>query len=308
MIPVILHNGFLDAGKTTFINSVLKVPGDEPHKTLILVFEEGEEEFATDKFIEQVMLEYVSEEDFTRKNLTRLVRESGADRIIIEYNGMWLREKLLERMPQNWAIAQEFAIFDATTFEMYNKNMRQLCFDKMKWADIVIFNRTTPEADKMPLHREVRIANRKAYILYEYGPYDMEPDEIEDPLPYEKSASKIVVEDDWFAEWYADMNDKPEDYDGKTIEVKGIVALSAELPAGKFAFGRPVMTCCVEDIEFAGTVAVYAAKDDLKVGDWVKITAKLRVEYEEAYGEKGPVLYVKKLEKCEPADPEVATF
>ena len=62
---------------------------------------------------------------------------------------------------------------------------------------------------------------------------------------------------------------------------------------GRFAFGRHVMTCCVEDIQFAGLMCIYANADDFKTGDWVEITAKVRVEYEEAYGEKGPVLYAK---------------
>ena len=77
---------------------------------------------------------------------------------------------------------------------------------------------------------------------------------------------------------------------------------------GRFAFGRHVMTCCVEDIQFAGLMCIYANADDFKTGDWVEITAKVRVEFEEAYGEKGPVLYAKSVKACAPADPEVATF
>jgi hypothetical protein len=44
------------------------------------------------------------------------------------------------------------------------------------------------------------------------------------------------------------------------------------------------------------------------VGDWIEITARVRCEYTEAYKEKGPVLYIKKLERCEACNPEVATF
>ena len=84
--------------------------------------------------------------------------------------------------------------------------------------------------------------------------------------------------------------------------------LSEELPEGQFAFGRHVMTCCEADIQFAGLLSYYSGHEKLNVGDWIEITAKVRVEYAEAYQEKGPVLYIRKLAKCEPCSPEVATF
>jgi uncharacterized repeat protein (TIGR03943 family) len=211
-------------------------------------------------------------------------------------------------MPVNWLIQQEMALFDATTFQMYNRNMRQLCFNKMQTADMVVFNRCEKGFDKMPFHKEVRIANRRNLIVYEYGPDDIEPDDIQDPLPYDMTKSQIKIEDDWYAEWYRDINENEDDYDGKTFILKGRVALSEELPEGQFAFGRHVMTCCEADIQFAGLLSYYSGHEKLSVGDWIEITAKVRVEYAEAYQEKGPVLYIRKLEKCEPCKPEVATF
>ena len=68
------------------------------------------------------------------------------------------------------------------------------------------------------------------------------------------------------------------------------------------------MTCCVEDIQFGGLMCVYEKADKFKTGDWVQIEAAVRIEYEEAYGEVGPVLYARSVKKCEPANPEVATF
>ena len=68
------------------------------------------------------------------------------------------------------------------------------------------------------------------------------------------------------------------------------------------------MTCCEADIQFAGLLAYYAGAKDLKTGDWIEISAKVRSEYTEVYKEKGPVLYVKNLNICKPCEPEVATF
>ena len=312
-IPVYLFTGFLGGGKTTFIQDTLQTPEfDAEVPTLMLVCEEGEVEYDVTKFasLENVFVEYIeSEDELTRMNLQRLAAKYRFDRVLVEYNGMWMLGSLFQNMPNNWLIAQEMLFLNATTFLMYNQNMRQLCFDKLQTAELVVFNRCTKGFDKMPFHKEVRVANRRSQILYEYGPYDVEPDDIEDPLPFDKTKSKITIEDDYYAEWYRDINENEDDYEGKTLTVKGRVALAEDMNMkGRFAFGRHVMTCCVEDIQFAGLMCIYAGADEFKTGDWVEITAKVRIEYEEAYGEKGPVLYAKSVKPCAPAEPEVATF
>ena len=309
--PVYLFTGFLGAGKTTFIKETLEHHefGDDG-RTLLLICEHGEAEYEPEKFVGPgVIVEHIrSESALNDVNLGRMEHRGGFDRVVVEMNGMWENQKLFAAMPPNWLIAQEMALFDTTTFLMFNQNMRQLCFNKMQTADMVVFNRCEKGFDKMPYHKEVRIANRRSLIIYEYGPDDIEPDDIIDPLPYDMNASQIEIEDEWYAEWYRDINENEDDYDGKTFVIKGRVALSDELPDGQFAFGRHVMTCCEADIQFAGLLAYYSGAEKLSVGDWIKITAKVRCEYTEAYQEKGPVLYIKKLEKTDPCDPEVATF
>ena len=309
--PVYLFTGFLGAGKTTFIKETLENHefGDDG-RTLLLICEEGDIEYEPGKFVGPgVRVEIIcSEEGLNPANLSKIAAPGGFDRVVVEYNGMWENQKFFASMPRGWVIAQEMAIFDAGTFMMYNQNMRQLCFNKMQTADMVVFNRCEKGFDKMPFHKEVRIANRKNFIVYEYGPDDIEPDNIEDPLPYDLTQSQIEIEDEFFAEWYRDLNENEENYEGKTFVIKGRVALSNELPDGQFAFGRHIMTCCEADIQFAGLLSYYSGRETLAVGDWVQITAKVRVEYAEAYKENGPVLYIKKLERCEPTNPEVATF
>ena len=309
--PVYLFTGFLGAGKTTFIKETLENHefGDDG-RTLLLICENGEVQYEPEKFVGPgVIVERIKgEAELNEVKLGMIDARGGFDRVVVEMNGMWENQKLFAAMPKGWVIAQEMALFDTSTFMMYNKNMRQLCFNKMQTADMVVFNRCGKGFDKMPYHKEVRIANRRNMIVYEYAPNDIEPDDIIDPLPYDMNAAQIQIQDDWYAEWYRDINENEDDYDGKTFVIKGRVALSDELPAGQFAFGRHVMTCCEADIQFAGLLAYYSGAVDLKVGDWIEITAKVRVEYTEAYKEKGPVLYIKKLAKCEPCDPEVATF
>ena len=310
-VPVYFFNGFLGSGKTTFIKETLESPEfGKDGRTLLLICERGEADYEPDKFagpgvrVEQIK----SEDELNEANLRMIAAKGGFDRVVVEYNGMWEAQKFFAAMPEGWLIAQEMALFDAGMFMMYNRNMRQLCFNKMQTADLVVFNRCEKGFDKMPFHKEVRIANRSNMIVYEYGPNDIEPDDIIDPLPYDMSQSRIEIKDEWYAEWYRDINEIEDDYDGKTLELRGRVALSEELPDGQFAFGRHVMTCCEADIQFAGLLAYYSGSTEVKTGDWVEISAKVRSEYSDVYKEKGPVLYIKNLKICKPCEPEVATF
>ncbi|MBP3815514.1 MAG: hypothetical protein J6H21_01450 [Firmicutes bacterium] len=317
-IPVYLFTGFLESGKTTFIQEILE-SGDfgTEERTLLLVCEEGEEEYRPEDFFpgtaDKIVIETIeSEEDINPEYLKKLEQAHKVDRVILEYNGMWLLEKLFTNMPENWVIYQEMTFMDATTFLNYNQNMRQQVFDKLKTADLVVFNRCDrgnfDQDTKMEFHKIVRVANRRNQIVYEYGPNDTEPDTIVDPLPYDIDSDYIEIKEEYFAEWYRDVNEEPEKYQGKTIKVKGRVALGPGIPEGSFVFGRHVMTCCAADIQFAGLLAVYDRVKSIKHGGWVDIEAQVRVEETPVYGEAGPVLYCKSVKASLPADPEVATF
>ena len=184
--PVYLFTGFLGAGKTTFIKETLEHHefGDDG-RTLLLICERGEADYEPDKFVGPgVRVEIIkSEDELNQVNLRMIAAKGDYDRVVVEYNGMWENQKLFMAMPVNWVIAQEMALFDAGTFMMFNRNMRQLCFNKMQTADMVVFNRCEKGFDKMPFHKEVRIANRRNLIVYEYGPDEIEPDDNIDPLP-----------------------------------------------------------------------------------------------------------------------------
>ena len=214
-MPVYLFTGFLGAGKTTFIQEVMESDEfNQGEKTLLLVCEEGEVEYDPSSFaFPNVYIEFVDDEDeLTPEYLTELENEHDIERVVIEYNGMWMLKSLYDNAPSNWTMYQEMAFADANTFLMYNKNMRQLTFDKMRTAELDVFNRCEKGFDKMPFHQEVRIANRHAQIVYEYAPNDIEPDMIQDPLPYDIRKDEIEINDEDFAEWYRDINENPSDY------------------------------------------------------------------------------------------------
>ncbi len=319
-IPVFIFYGFLDGGKTTFIQELLE--GDdfvEQKRTLVVICEEGLEEYRRDRFIsEDIFLEVIeNKEDFNPRNLDWLGKKHRAEQVLVEYNGMWDKTTLATGLPQTWYVAQEAAIFELKSFLNYNKNMRQLVYEKLNTADMVFFNRAVKgEFDMEEYHKIVRAANNRALIIYEYKDGTMEQDNLPDPPPYDLSADTVKIKDEHFAFFLRDLLDSPEQYDGKKIEVKGRALCQEQDDAdlGFFAIGRHVMTCCVEDITFQPIVCKYApgCLSRLKAdqhGEWFTVTGRMTFEENPIYdGDMGPILVVSHIRPSKEANPEVATF
>lgn len=310
-IPVYVFTGFLDSGKTKFIQETLEDPRfNAGERTLLLVFEEGEEEYDFSTFPHQnVYLHTLDQQTVTTKQLQTLAKQCKAERVVAELNGMQLVGDLYMRFPEEWVVAQEVMFADSTSIMAYNANMRNLVMDKLVGAQMVVYNRLTPGADTMPLHKLSRAANRRIDILYDYLDGTTAFDDVEDPLPFDINAPVIIINDEDYALWYRDITEEPQKYADKTVSFKAQVALLRRDKNNMFAPGRFVMTCCVDDIEFCGIPCRYDQAKTLETRSWVAVTAKISAEKHQLYkGELGPVLTALKVEKAEPADPDVATF
>lgn len=311
-IPVYAFTGFLDSGKTKFIQETLEDPRfNDGERTLVLIFEEGEEEYDLSTYPKKnVYLEVLDQTSVSTKELQSLQKKYKAERIVAELNGMQLVGDLYSRFPDNWVIAQEVMFADSTTFNAYNANMRNLVMDKLVGAQMVVFNRLNPGVDTMPLHKLARAANRRIDILYDYTDGTTSFDEVEDPLPFDINAPVIVVKDEDYALWYRDVSEEPEKYTGKTVQFKAQVAMLRREKNGMFAPGRFVMTCCVEDIQFCGIPCRYEKASALESRSWVMVTAKISAEKHPLYkGDVGPVLTATEVViNAQPAEPDVATF
>lgn len=311
-IPVYSFTGFLDSGKTKFIQETLEDPRfNAGERTLLLVFEEGEEEYDFSTYPNKnVYLEVLDQQTVTAKDLQALQKKYKAQRVVAELNGMQQVGDLYMRFPENWVVAQEVMFADSTTIMTYNANMRNLVMDKLVGAQMVVFNRLTPGADVMPFHKLARAASRRIDILYDYTDGTTSFDDIEDPLPFDINAPVIQVKDEDYALWYRDVSEEPQKYDGKTVCFKAQVAMLRRDKNGMFAPGRFVMTCCVEDIQFCGIPCRYAEASTLVSRGWVMVTAKISAEKHPLYkGEVGPILTaIEVVKNVQPADPDVATF
>ena len=310
-VPVYLFTGFLEAGKTKFIQETLEDKRfNNGERTLLIVCEEGEEEYDVSTFSAPNVFIRILDglEELTMGNLREWLAKDNCERVVIEYNGMWLLDELYSRLPEYWMVYQEFMFADANTFESYNSNMRQLVYDKLKSAELVVFNRYSDKIDQMALHKIVRGASRRADIAYEYVDGTVKYDEIEDPLPFDVNAPVIEIDDQDYALWYRDMSEEPAKYEDKTVRFKCRYLKRKKVPAGNFIVGRHIMTCCADDIQFAGLICKWDGYDSIVGDSWHILTAKINYKFSRAYGKKGPVLTLISHEDCEAPEQPVATF
>lgn len=310
-IPVYLFTGFLESGKTTFIGETLTDPQfNAGERTLVLLCEEGEEELDISSFPKKnVYIEVIaSPEDLTPARLSALQRNHRAERVMVEYNGMWPLGILYNALPEDWMVYQEVLILDGTTFLEYNANLRQQMYDKLSSADPVIFNRLPHDFDKMLFHKTVRAASRNCNIVYEYADKQVEADEIEDPLPFDVTAPVIAVEDKDFAYLYQDMSEKLKEYDGKTVKFKGIVVKDPKFPKGYIAVGRQMMFCCAEDMAYRAFAAQPEDPTPFRTGMWIDVTGRITVKKCPLYQGQGPVLEILSWQPATPPEQPIATF
>lgn len=307
---VYLFTGFLESGKTSFVNETMndgRFANGE--KTLIILCEEGEVEVDTailDR--KDIFVEIIDDEsDINETNLKNIQKKCGAKRIFIEYNGMWQLPDLYGSMPNDWVLYQEITFADAQSFLSYNANMRSLVVDKLQNCELAVFNRCTKDTDKEMIHKIVRGLNRQCNIIYEYENGEFEYDDIEDPLPFDIEADIIEIGIKDYAIWYRDLLEDMHKYHGKTVKFTGVIAVDNRMPENCFIAGRPVMTCCVDDIAFKGILCLNRASS-MQNGDWIALTAKVSIEKHKMYKGEGPVLYMKEYAMTSTPDEPVATF
>ena len=310
-LPVYLFTGFLEGGKTSIIQESLcdeRFNGGE--KTLVLLCEEGEVELDPDKFWgKNVTIRTMdSPEEMTEKNLLALANEHRYDRLIVEYNGMWPLELFYRALPRDWMLYQNMMFASASDFLNYNQNMRQLTVDKLRDAEMLVLNRTPEDINKEEIHKVVRGITRRASIVYDYPDGHVEYDDIVDPLPFDVNAPVIEIADEDYATFYRDLSEELPNYAGKCVKFKGMVARDPKLASNALILGRQVMTCCVDDIQYAGLVCIFPSPTNLKTMDWVTVKGKIKIEKNKMYRSEGPVLYVEGTEFAVPPKQEVATF
>ena len=209
------------------------------------------------------------------------------ERVLLEWNGMWNQDELT--LPDDWNIYQQITIIDGSTFDLYIQNMKPLLGAMLRNSELVIVNRCDGIADeKLTSYRRTFRAMSR----------EIEQATLEEDLPYDINADVIQIKPADYGIWYIDCMDQPERYKGKTVEFTAMVLKSPKFPKGQFVPGRMAMTCCEADMTFLGFMCKWKDAEKYKTKEWVKVRAKVGVEYQRDYHGEGPVLYAENVEKA----------
>ena len=173
---------------------------------------------------------------------------------------------------------------------------------------MIVLNRTPDDINKDEIHQVIRGISRRIAIVYDYPDGHIEYDDIEDPLPFDKDADVIEIEDDDYALWYRDLSEDMQSYEGKTVKFKGIAATDPRLPSNQIILGRHIMTCCEADIAYCPLVCKWDRAKSVKHKSWGIVEGRINEKFSNIYGKKGPVISINSFEPATEPEQPVATF
>lgn len=301
-VLVYLMTGFLDSGKTQFLNFTLKQDYFQiDGTTLLLLCEEGEEEYDAKELKKyHVVIESIdSQEELTEDYLLELDVKYRPERVVVEYNGMWKVSDFEGlRLPDGWGIEQKLTTVDASTFQVYLTNLKPLFVEMVRGAEMVLFNRCTDLKPLAGYRRSVKVVSPQAEVIFEDDNGEIE-NIFQDDVPYDMNAPVIQIRPEDYGIWYVDVMENQDKYRGKTVEYTARVLKPKSFPSKLFFPGRMAMTCCADDTTFLGYICKSAYAPKLKAGQWVKIRAKIRYENLAMYHGSGPVLEAEYIEEAE---------
>ena len=226
------------------------------------------------------------------------------ERVLIEWNGMWNQDDF--RIPEDWTVYQQITIIDMSTFELYVKNMKSLLAAMVRNSEMVICNRCDGIEDLERYKRMLKSMNTRCDIIFEDESGEISELSEED-LPYDLKADVVEISPEAYGIWYIDCMDKPDRYKDKVVEFTAMVLKSPEFPRNYFVPGRLAMTCCADDMTFLGYICKAKEARNLETKQWVKVRARIAVEYWQDYGGEGPVLYAESVIPAKPIE-DVVTF
>ena len=247
-------------------------------------------------------------EDLTENNLALMNDKYVPERIIIEYNSVWGIENLFRiKKPQEWELAQMVTLIDATTFDNYLTNMRNLMTEGPKLADLVIFNRCDEETKKSSYRRIIKGMNNTCNIIFENTDGTSDDGVGEEDLPYDMKADVIEIKDDQFGIWYIDCMEHPARYNMRKIRIKGMGFRLENLPKKTYVFGRFAMTCCADDIGGIGYLCKVQGELP-KENAWIMLTAKVEAGFSALHNRDGINLVAQTINPAKPPEEELVYF
>ena len=297
--PMFIVTGFLDSGKTTMIkDTLMEQEWIEPGLTLLLLCEEGEEEYP-EEYLKEKNMAVLKIEEFDQLNTVffkNCERNYHPAQIIIEYNGMWKLEDLLQlKYPRKWQIQGIYSTVNGTTLDMYLKNMRNMLMEQLTESALIIINRCPEGVDRSGFRRALKVQNPMAQLIFEGMDGKIIQPTAED-LPFDIKENPIKVEDEDFGIWYVDAYDHPDQYMDKEIEFVAQAFRPKGMKNDMFVPVRKIMTCCADDVRLYGYPCKIPKVTNIQMQKWYRVRVRYSFEPTEPFAPEQPVLYLMHIE------------
>ncbi|NFO02719.1 cobalamin biosynthesis protein [Clostridium botulinum] len=172
-IQVEIVTGFLGAGKTSFINSLIKESYVKGEKIIVIQLENGEEKIS-DEISNYGLVTIYEQSDLKKLNedMISLISEYSPNRIIIEFNGTYNLEDLFKIIDKkiyknNMSLDRIYFIGDTRSLKSYVQNMGNFLVPFIELSNLIILN-NTEKCNKENIESTKNMLNNinpSAYIL-----------------------------------------------------------------------------------------------------------------------------------------------
>ncbi|EES50211.1 cobalamin biosynthesis protein [Clostridium botulinum] len=172
-IQVEIVTGFLGAGKTSFISSLIKESYVKGEKIIVIQLENGEEKIS-DEISNYGLVTIYKQSDLKKLNedMIALISEYSPNRIIIEFNGTYNLEDLFKIIDKkiyknNMSLDRIYFIGDTRNLKSYVQNMGNFLVPFIELSNLIILN-NTEKCNKENIESTKNMLNNinpSAYIL-----------------------------------------------------------------------------------------------------------------------------------------------
>lgn len=294
MIDTRLVYGFLDAGKTTYIEDCIL--NDYFYKygtTLILCFEQGEAGYDAEKLLEKrTHVAYFDGREDVSEFCRNQIKDVSPDRIYVEMNSMM--PELRKKLPAEMDIKAVVTWIDWSTMALYLANFRQMMGQMVSESRQITFRGCPSRELLSPYSQAFRLMNRNASYLRE-DPMGYHEKAFDLFLPYSLEEEVITVSAEHYLAFWLDAAEHPEHYEGKKLSFTGPLELRRITDTSPWFAGRVVMTCCMADLQFMSFELLWNDLASIS-GGWITLDAHGETGSDE-YGRKVLKLTAEKVEK-----------
>lgn len=173
-VDIEIVTGFLGAGKTSFVNGLIKNALVSKEKLLVIQCEKGERNIEEDilRNSQIVVKQYEPTKLLTENYLKNMINGYSPHKIIIEYNGTRNIDELLsvlnkKELKKMCCVSTIFNISDAVTFNLFLNNLGGVIVPSIRNCNLAVINNAcrVSKEELDTIKTEIESLNPKAYVV-----------------------------------------------------------------------------------------------------------------------------------------------